>query len=386
MFAPLKTIATLFAVGGIGVGVVWFYSPQLIWSQTSPPAVPALAEVDHSIHQLGSIQPAGGIVEVALPAGLRPVRFEKGVAIGSRVTQGEVLAYLDGHDERVGELAVIDAEIKVAEATLRDERENERVSLERIEAERQISREVGELQIELMRKRIDLLKKKSAHSANQLHALDGLQDTQAISFQEFSRQKALQEADQGELECTGIELKRLSLELSHNTGDAKIAEEKRKVKAAAARIRNGVPLDSLQRKKDLALAMLERTQVRAPISGTILEINTRPGEAAVGKPLLKLGDSSQMYVVAEVYEESRYLVRPGQQATITGRGLPDAGKPLRGQVERVGLMVSGRKLMPLDLAAESSSHVFEVWIRLNAEDSARVKDYSLLRVDIQIDH
>ena len=63
----------------------------------------------------------------------------------------------------------------------------------------------------------------------------------------------------------------------------------------------------------------------------------RPGfESVEQKPILKMGDTSVMYALAEVYETDVLWVRPGQQARVTSSALPQA---LTGTVERIGRMI-----------------------------------------------
>jgi len=73
-----------------------------------------------------------------------------------------------------------------------------------------------------------------------------------------------------------------------------------------------------QRSRNLAEARLRRTIIRAPRAGRILRILTYPGEA-ISDGILQMGDTRQMYVVAEVYETDVGLVKLGQPATITSR-------------------------------------------------------------------
>ena len=86
----------------------------------------------------------------------------------------------------------------------------------------------------------------------------------------------------------------------------------------------------------LADARLERTVVMAPATGQILDIYVRPGEAVSSNRLLSLGNTDEMYVVAEVYETDVGLVDVGQQATITSRNGAFEGT-LSGTVETISL-------------------------------------------------
>lgn len=64
-------------------------------------------------------------------------------------------------------------------------------------------------------------------------------------------------------------------------------------------------------------ALIERLTVRAPISGTILQVNTRPGEYAISgaspAPIL-LGSITELQVRADVDEQLAPRVKPGSKA------------------------------------------------------------------------
>ncbi len=65
-------------------------------------------------------------------------------------------------------------------------------------------------------------------------------------------------------------------------------------------------------------ALLERLVIRAPITGTILQVNVRAGEYASPtsqKPPLVLGDIDEVQVRADVDEQLASRVVPGQKAT-----------------------------------------------------------------------
>ncbi len=65
-------------------------------------------------------------------------------------------------------------------------------------------------------------------------------------------------------------------------------------------------------------ANLEDAQVRAPIAGQILRINTRIGEQVnTSRGIVELARTDQMFALAEVAETDIGKVRKGQRAIIT---------------------------------------------------------------------
>ena len=78
-------------------------------------------------------------------------------------------------------------------------------------------------------------------------------------------------------------------------------------------------LQSAEAKVKAAEAQLELSIIRAPIDGEILKVFTYPGERIGNDPILKMGDTSDMHVIAEVHETDVGAVRIGQRATITSQ-------------------------------------------------------------------
>lgn len=146
--------------------------------------------------------------------------------------------------------------------------------------------------------------------------------------------------------------------------DASAAESA--VAVAAARLRR-------------AEASLERTFVRAPYSGRVIEVHARPGEMIGPLGILELGRVDRMYAIAEVYETDIGRVSAGQTATVSSRALAE---PLSGIVERVRPQVRKQDQMGTDPAARKDARIVEVEIRL--QDSAPAAALTNLQVEITI--
>jgi len=97
-----------------------------------------------------------------------------------------------------------------------------------------------------------------------------------------------------------------------------------------------------------------------------------------------LGQTEQMYVVAEVYESDIGKVHLGQRATLTSDGNTILG--LHGTVNQIGLQVGKKDVLDNDPAADADARVVEVKIRLDSADSLRVASLTnmKMRVFIQI--
>lgn len=112
---------------------------------------------------------------------------------------------------------------------------------------------------------------------------------------------------------------------------------------------------------------VERSMVRAPVAGRVLEIHTRPGEMAGAHSVLDLGRTDQMFAIAEVYETDIDNVKVGQQARVSSDALP---KLLTGTVERIRGKVQKMDVIGTDPAARKDARIIEVEIRLDESEPA----------------
>lgn len=129
-----------------------------------------------------------------------------------------------------------------------------------------------------------------------------------------------------------------------------------------------------------AQAKLELSRVRSPIDGQILEIHAKAGELVDSDGIVELGDTSAMYVVAEVYETDIGRVRLNQQARIRS---PALARELTGKVEHIGLKIGKKDVLSTDPVADADARVVEVDIRLDEPEA--VAALTNLRVEVIIE-
>jgi ABC exporter DevB family membrane fusion protein len=131
-----------------------------------------------------------------------------------------------------------------------------------------------------------------------------------------------------------------------------------------------------------AQAELNLASVRSPIDAQILNINTWPGEIVdPSQGIVTIGDTSAMFVVAEVYETDINKVKLGQTAKISSNGVL---KDLRGIVDEVGLEIGTKNVLGTDPVADADARVVEVKIRLDSEDSQLVRSLTNFQVNVVI--
>jgi HlyD family secretion protein len=123
----------------------------------------------------------------------------------------------------------------------------------------------------------------------------------------------------------------------------------------------------------------QRSYIRAPIAGRVLDILTRPGELIGEHGILELGRVDRMYAIAEVYETDIRRVEIGQRATISSLALPGE---LLGTVQSVRQKVEKQDEIGTDPAARKDARIIEVRILL--DDSASAASLTNLQVDVVI--
>jgi HlyD family secretion protein len=182
------------------------------------------------------------------------------------------------------------------------------------------------------------------NSQSELQRYEALRRTDDVTASELdARRTAVQDAQRA------LEQSRHRLESLQEVPDSDLHVAEAQLQAAIAEEQRA------QRDYDV-------TAVHAPRDGQVLKIHAHAGEELGPEGLLDMGQTDQMYVVAEVYETDIVHVRPGQRATISGDLL---GAPLSGTVERVDHNVKAAAVLPGDTAYFSDNRIIEARIRLD---------------------
>ncbi len=194
---------------------------------------------------------------------------------------------------------------------------------------------------------------------------------------EADAQLAAQQLKQAEIDA---EIARGRYERIQRTQDSDFVspdtvEERRSLQHSTAIALAAARNDQAKRREDLAFAVanaeldlraarsaLGRAILTAPLDATVLKVRARPGHVAGGSELFKLGDTSSMVVVAEVYETDALKVQVGDRAEITSGAL---AQPVGGVVEDIARLVYKDSLDALDPMRQINARVVEVRIRLD---------------------
>ena len=312
---------------------------------------PAAPVARSQVRALARLEPESGVIVV----GARPgARVEKLIAAeGQDVQAGDLLAVLEGRDQRARQLAVAESQRDAARFLRRLRREQ--LALERIRFDR-----LKQPRLEGLRSTVNDLKSKVGPAAE---ARTGAADGQTKGARETPAMSALgggmvppimrdMLAAQLRAELGKAELQLKELEVS-----LELLDRQRKLEDAQAA--DDTPdLAVLDRQVELARVDLAQSEVRAPIAGRVLTVLARAGEVSAG-PLLTMGDLRTMVARAEVFQSDVLEVAPGDPAEVD-----ILGQKVPGEVTRVGRTVSRNTITSLDPTALADRRAVAVVVRL----------------------
>jgi HlyD family secretion protein len=185
------------------------------------------------------------------------------------------------------------------------------------------------------------------------------------------------------------ELDRLQARAADGTSLGKEIEAARKVLAEAATRRNQeranlarveaqdkmplpvrleASLATARAELSIAEAALERTRIRAPRDGTVLQINTRSGETVTPSPedtLLVFGDLTRLRVRAEIEERDIGKIRVGQSVVVRSDAFP--GQDYTGKVERIARALGPPRIAAKGPRRPGEQDVLQVLIDLDGQ-------------------
>lgn len=372
---PIAVIAALLALGVTGVGVTRLLGQRQA-AETAETAAPLPQRVE--VVALGRIEPQGEVVRVGGPNGERIQRLL--VQRGDQVKAGDVLAYLESHGERRAERDFAASQLAEAEQRLQATTQYGRSQIQEAQTRVAQAQRPGSAELQAQQARVRELEAELELANQDLRRFQDLYQQGAIAQQEFDRQASRTRQVREQLNNAQATLTRIETERQTEVQNAQAQLQSEQANLPLSQVQ--VQVDSARQNLQLAEAKLARTIIRAPSPGRVLQVVTRAGETIGQNGILDLGDTRQMYVVAEVYETDVGLVKEGQSATISSRN-GAFEEALTGTVSEVGLQIFKNDVLNDDPAANADARVVEVRIRLN--DSQRVATLTNLQVDVRID-
>ncbi len=130
---------------------------------------------------------------------------------------------------------------------------------------------------------------------------------------------------------------------------------------------------------DYARARLDKTLIRSPIEGTVIERYLNEGEGVTPEiPILAIADLGKVWVNAEVDETDIGRVREGETAQVTCNAYP--GQTFLGTVREIANYAGVRKVRPRNPAVNLGLKVVQVKIAFEAKTPLRLG----MTVDVKI--
>ncbi len=276
----------------------------------------------------GRVEPRSGQIRVS---SLAPGRIQEvNAATGDRVTKGDVLVRLNDKEARA-RLAAAEVEVSVRQR----ERDAQPETAGR----------------EDVRKAEDALYTAERASTNARFALDGViaADRRAAG----NPQALIQARNQLAQAEDKLRQERTALAMAH---------AKSKVPAP-----NRVEAALIAARAELTLAeeMVEKMRVRAPLTGSVLQIHAKAGELAMPSSehvLLIMGDLTLMRVRAEVDEQDVAKIKAGQQVFVRSTAYP--GREFSGTVKDLAPSLAMPRMGSRGARRATDVEVMEVMVDL----------------------
>lgn len=114
-----------------------------------------------------------------------------------------------------------------------------------------------------------------------------------------------------------------------------------------------------------AEAVLEKTRIRAPMKGTVLQVNAKLGELSAPQseqPLVTIGDTSSLRIKAEIEERDVAKVKIGQKVFVRSEAYP--GKDFEGTVSVIAPSLGPPRMAVRTTRRASDVDVLEVTVDL----------------------
>lgn len=373
-------------------GLVWLKPSlsQILANQPSAEQTPAsqtsAAQSVRAVTALGRLEPRGEVIKIAAPMYSEGARIaELRVEETDRVKAGQIIAILDRHDRLQAALEQAQRQVTVAQAQLaqvqagakRGAIQAQQATIGQVQA--QLRDDVAAKQASLERQAAEVRNAQLEAQRYQTLYLDGavsasLRDSKQLTLE--TAQQRLSEARAALNQSAST----LAQQLSAASATLDQIAEVRPTDVQAAEAEVASALAAVQ----TARSNLETAYVRAPQDGQILRIQARPGEIVGPEGIAELGNTSQMEVVAEVYETDLARVRLGQTVTITSLNRAFPGE-LQGKVYRILPQIAKKDVLNTDPAARIDARVAEVRIQLAPRDLPQVQDFTNLTVQAVID-
>lgn len=368
-----------------------------------------------TVTALGRLEPKGTVIQLSAPTSNQGSRVEKLlVQEGDKVKTGQVIAILDNlprlqaayqeaqaavkiaqvnlekvkQGAKIGEIQAQTAEIARIEAQKLGDETGQREAVARIEAQWQGETAaqratINRLQAELKNAQVELKRYQQLYRDGAIS--QSLFDSKNLTVDTITQQLREARANLQRIDSTGsrqINEAKNALNRIQNTSSKQITS----AKATLDKIAEVRPVDVAAAQAELsrtiaaakqAKANVDQAYVKSPQNGVIFDIYTRAGEAVSNNGIVEIGQTNQMYAVAEVYQSDISKIKHQQKVKISSISLPEE---LLGTVKTIGWKVQRQNVINSDPSENIDSRVVEVHIKLDQESSNKAKQLTNLQI------
>jgi HlyD family secretion protein len=332
-----------------------------------------------TVTALGRIEPEGEVIKLSAPISGEGSQVEKIlVQEGDMVTKGQVIAILNNRERLQAELTAAKAEVRIIQAKIAQIQAGAKpgeITAQKAIIDRLVAESQGDIDTQkaiLEKLQAELINAKAENKRYQELYIEG-----AISASEKDSKNLNIETTKKSLQAAQSQLKKLELSSKEKIKEASATlnqiSEVRKVDIEVAI----AELNRVDVNVKKATINLQQAYVKSPQNGQVFEIYTHPGELISNNGIADIGKTSQMYVVAEVYESDINKIIQGKNVRIVSDVF---AQELQGKVERIGLQVRKQNLTNTDPSTNIDNRIVKVYIRLNKASSQQAAKFTNMQV------
>jgi len=291
-----KSLAAVLALAGLSLTAYAVLSSDKGFVPAPPAAAPAQSPFREVVAGAGLVEASTQNIHIG--SDIAAIATAVHVKVGDRVAAGDRLFSLDTRQS--------EADLKLREARV----ESAQQALDRLT---RLPRPEDVPQAEA---RVLEMRAAAVEASEQLALVEGVSDARAVSLEERQRRRQALRTAQARLNQAEAALH--SLKAGAWREDLNIARSQ---------------LKAAQAEWEAARTVIERSTIRAPVAGEVLQVNVRPGEfvdsRTAGTAPIVLGETRLLNVRVDVDENDAWRVHPGARATANLRGNAALRTPLR---------------------------------------------------------
>lgn len=361
--------------------IFWRFSSQV---NTPPVNSQEVKPTRVAVAALGRVEPEGEVIKLSTPSSLSGVRVEKLlVKEGDKVKAGKIIALLENYARARAALQQAIDKVRIAQAKLAQIRAGakqgdinaQRATVTRLQA--QLQGDIASQQATGARLEAELANARTENNRYQRLYKEG-----AVSASVADSKRLQQQTAQKQLQEAQAALQRTENTLRDQIKEARARLDSiKQVRTVDVQLAQA-ELSSAQTAVQEAKAAYDLTYLSSPIDGRILEVHAKTGEVNSSKGVVEIGNTSQMYVEAEVYQTDINQLSTGQKAVITSSIFP---KQIKGTVTEIGLQVDRQNILSVNPETETDRRIIPVKIRIDdPKDSQTLSGLTNLQVDVAI--